>query len=62
MTCPFCAYREDKVIDSREFTHYVPGRTGGDGIHYNSESSRAWAAKINNSLDAKLRDQLARNR
>lgn len=43
------------VIDSRELTHYVPGKTGGDGIHYNSESSRAWAARINDSLDAKLR-------
>ncbi len=43
------------VIDSRELTHYVPGKTGGDGIHYNSASSRAWAARINDSLDAKLR-------
>ncbi|MDQ2659572.1 MAG: SGNH/GDSL hydrolase family protein [Verrucomicrobiota bacterium] len=47
------------VIDSRQFTHYIPGRTGGDGIHYNSESSRAWAAKINTSLDAKLRGPIA---
>ena len=51
-----------EVIDSRQMTRYVPGQTGGDGIHYNSEASRAWAARINSSLDAKLRGQLARNR
>ena len=48
------------VIDSRQLTNYIPGKTGGDGVHYNSESSRAWAAKVNDSLDAKLRVQMAR--
>jgi lysophospholipase L1-like esterase len=47
------------VIDSRQMTHYVRGKTGGDGIHYNSESSRAWAARVNESLDAKLRLRVA---
>jgi hypothetical protein len=47
------------LIDSRQLTHYVPGKTGGDGIHYNSESSRAWAGRINDSLDAKLRTRVA---
>jgi hypothetical protein len=47
------------VIDSRQLTHYVPGKSGGDGIHYNSESSRNWAARINDSLDAKLRLRMA---
>ena len=42
------------VIDSRQLTHYVPGKTGGDGVHYNSESSRAWAAKVNSRLDSTL--------
>ncbi|MEP6808756.1 MAG: SGNH/GDSL hydrolase family protein [Chthoniobacterales bacterium] len=51
-----------QVIDSREMTKYIPGRSGGDGIHYNSESSLAWAAKISRRLDDKLGEQLARNR
>lgn len=51
-----------EVIDSRQMTHYVPGKTGGDGVHYNSDASRAWAARINTALDARLRGQLARNR
>src|SRR3954465_10548454 len=43
-----------EVIDSRNVTHYVMGKTGGDGIHYNSESSEAWARAIQRDLDAKL--------
>lgn len=50
------------VIDSRELTHYTPGRTGGDGIHYNTEASRAWAERLNPKLDAKLSAQLASKR
>ena len=42
------------LIDSRNVTHYVMGKTGGDGIHYNSESSEAWARGIQRELDAKL--------
>lgn len=42
------------IIDSRNVTHYVTGKTGGDGIHYNSESSVAWARAIQRELDAKL--------
>ena len=42
------------VIDSRKVTHYVVGKTGGDGVHYNSESSEAWARGIQRELDAKL--------
>jgi hypothetical protein len=42
------------IIDSRNVTHYVMGKTGGDGIHYNSESSEAWARGIQRDLDAKL--------
>ena len=42
------------VIDSRKVTHYVVGKTGGDGVHYNSESSVAWARGIQRELDAKL--------
>jgi len=48
-----------EVIDSRELTRYMPGQTGGDGIHYNTESSRAWATKINAALDSRLRVRVA---
>ncbi len=34
------------VVDSLRYTHYTPGRSGGDGIHYNSEEGRAWAAGV----------------
>ncbi|MFN2507937.1 MAG: SGNH/GDSL hydrolase family protein [Chthoniobacterales bacterium] len=54
------ARRDDfEVIDSRQLTHYVAGKTGGDGVHYNSESSRAWAARINQALDMRLRGRIA---
>jgi hypothetical protein len=43
-----------QLVDSREVTHYVAGKTGGDGIHYNSEASEAWARRIQNDLDSKL--------
>ena len=43
-----------EVIDSRRVTHYVVGKTGGDGVHYNSGSSEAWARSIQRELDAKL--------
>ena len=42
------------IIDSRNVTHYVNGKTGGDGIHYNSESSEAWAHAIQRDLDIKI--------
>ena len=34
------------VVDSSRYTHYTPGRSGGDGIHYNNEEGRAWAAGV----------------
>ena len=42
------------IIDSRNVTHYVMGKTGGDGIHYNSESSEARARAIQRDLDIKI--------
>jgi hypothetical protein len=39
-------YRQFDVIPSRDLTHYVPGKTGGDGVHYNSESSTEWAGRV----------------
>ena len=43
-----------QLVDSREVTHYVAGKTGGDGIHYNNEASEAWARRIQGDLDSKL--------
>ena len=48
------ARKKFDVIDSRNVTHYVMGKTGGDGIHYNSESSEAWARAIQRDLDIKI--------
>lgn len=48
------ARKKFDVIDSRNVTHYVMGKTGGDGIHYNTESSEAWARAIQRDLDIKI--------
>jgi lysophospholipase L1-like esterase len=48
-------YRQLDVIPSRDMTHYVPGRTGGDGVHYNAEASAEWA----NRVITRLRSQSA---
>jgi hypothetical protein len=55
------AARRDRfeVVDSRQLTRYVPGQTGRDGVHYNNEASRAWAARINDVLDTRLRGRMA---
>jgi hypothetical protein len=52
----------DPVIDSRRFTRYVLGKTGGDGIHYNSESGEAWARPVNASIDQILAADIAARR
>jgi hypothetical protein len=54
--------RGDPVIDSRRFTRYVMGKTGGDGIHYNRESGEAWARPVNASLDQILAPEIAARR
>jgi hypothetical protein len=51
--------RGDPMIDSRRFTRYVMGKTGGDGIHYNRESGEAWAKPVNASLDQILAPDIA---
>ena len=43
-----------EIVDSRRVTHYQVGKTGGDGVHYNSAASQAWAEGIRRDLDAKL--------
>ena len=40
------------IVESR--THYKLGKTGGDGVHYNSESSEEWAQQIQKDLDSKV--------
>jgi hypothetical protein len=54
--------RGDPVIDSRRFMRYVLGKTGGDGIHYNSESGEAWAKPVNATLDQILAADIAARR
>ena len=54
--------RGDPVIDSRRYTRYVMGKTGGDGIHYNSESGEAWARPVNATLDQILAAEIAARR
>ncbi len=43
-----------EIIDSTGFTQYIRGKTGGDGIHYNTASSLAWANGVNSRLDRAL--------
>lgn len=45
--------RRDLVISSA-LTHYTAGKTGGDGIHYNRETSAEWARNVALELDSKL--------
>jgi hypothetical protein len=52
----------DPVIDSRRFTRYLVGKTGGDGIHYNRESGEAWAKRVIASIDQVLAADLAARR
>jgi hypothetical protein len=43
------------IIDSSQMTHYVPRKTGGDGVHYNSEEAKQWANNVVRELDWMLR-------
>ncbi|MEP6586706.1 MAG: SGNH/GDSL hydrolase family protein [Candidatus Udaeobacter sp.] len=54
--------RGDPLIDSRRFTRYVFGKTGGDGIHYNSESGEAWARPVIANIDQVLAADIAARR
>ena len=42
-----------EIIDSKPMTNYVVGKTGGDGVHYNAESSRRWADQVITRLKRK---------
>jgi hypothetical protein len=54
--------RGDPVIDSRRFTRYLVGKTGGDGIHYNRESGEAWARRVIATIDQVLAADIAARR
>ena len=43
------------IIDSSRLTHYVPGKSGGDGIHYNREEAQQWASLVTQQLDRLIR-------
>jgi hypothetical protein len=43
------------TIDSNSMTHYIPGKSGGDGVHYNSEEAKQWADRVVRELDWMLR-------
>jgi hypothetical protein len=43
------------TIDSSSMTHYVPGRSGSDGVHYNTEEAKQWAYRVMRELDRMLR-------
>ena len=47
------------MIDSRRFTRYVLGKTGGDGIHYNRKSGEAWPKPVNATIDQILAADIA---
>ncbi len=36
---------------SRRYTHYVAGKTGSDGVHYNDAAAASWAAPVIRMLD-----------
>jgi hypothetical protein len=40
---------------SKYVTHYVSGKSGSDGIHYNSEEAKEWANRVARELDRMLR-------
>jgi GDSL-like lipase/acylhydrolase family protein len=42
------------TIDSNSMTHYIPGKSGGDGVHYNSEEAKQWANRVVQELDGML--------
>jgi len=40
-----------QIIDSRPMTHYVPGQSGSDGVHYNGKEAKSWAAQVERDLN-----------
>jgi hypothetical protein len=44
-----------EIIDSSRLTHYVRGRSGGDGVHYNKAAAQEWANRVTRELNSMLR-------
>ncbi len=44
-----------EVIESLPLTHYVNGRTGSDGVHYNSDEAKEWGRGVMKQLQRKIR-------
>jgi hypothetical protein len=44
-----------RTIDSSTMTHYIPGKSGGDGVHYASEPAKQWAGLVSVQLDRMVR-------
>jgi hypothetical protein len=44
-----------EIIDSAKMTHYVPGQTGSDGVHYNTRPAHEWANNVLVDLERRLR-------
>jgi hypothetical protein len=42
------------LIDSRLMTHYIRGKTGGDGVHYNKGAAQSWSDQVARNLDGYL--------
>jgi hypothetical protein len=42
------------LIDSRLMTHYIRGKTGGDGVHYSKGAAQSWADQVARNLDGYL--------
>jgi len=43
------------LFDSRRVTHYVRGKTGGDGVHYGKDEANRWAEQVTRKLDRVIR-------
>jgi hypothetical protein len=44
-----------ETIDSSKMTHYVRGKSGGDGVHYNNPAAEEWAKQVMKKLDRMIR-------
>jgi hypothetical protein len=47
--------RSFEIIDSSRMTHYVRGKSGSDGVHYNGAAAQDWANRVMRKLDRMLR-------
>jgi len=49
------------TIYSRAITHYVPGKTGSDGVHYNDAGAGPWADQIIRRLNSSFTKYQVKN-